>query len=74
LWPSSTHGLARGDRGRRGKGDVEVARPQVVHASNPNHGCRPQVMAQPAFSLTERRRTSGENLFPVEVSLARARP
>lgn len=56
------------------EGDVVLAHPLVFHASNPNHGSRPRVMAQPAFSMTEPMRTYGEGLYPVEIPLARARP
>jgi ectoine hydroxylase-related dioxygenase (phytanoyl-CoA dioxygenase family) len=56
------------------EGDVLLAHPLLFHASNPNLGTRPRVMAQPAFSMTELRRTEGADLFPVEVPLARARP
>jgi ectoine hydroxylase-related dioxygenase (phytanoyl-CoA dioxygenase family) len=56
------------------EGDVVLAHPLVFHASNPNHGSWPRVMAQPAFGLTEPVRTQGEGLFPVEVPVARARP
>lgn len=40
----------------------------------PNHGTRPRLMAQPAFSMTEPMRTEGGGLFPVEISLAHSRP
>lgn len=56
------------------EGSVVLAHPLLFHASNPNHGTRPRVMAQPAFSMTESKRTTGDNLSPVEVPLARARP
>ncbi len=56
------------------EGDVVLAHPLLFHSSNPNHGTRPRVMAQPAFSMTEPIRTGGDELFPVEVPLARARP
>ncbi len=56
------------------EGDVVLAHPLLFHASNPNHGSRPRVMAQPAFSMTEPMRTEGDGLFPVEVPLARSRP
>jgi ectoine hydroxylase-related dioxygenase (phytanoyl-CoA dioxygenase family) len=55
------------------EGDVVLAHPLVFHSSNPNHGTRPRVMAQPAFSMTEPKRTEGERLFPVEIPIARAR-
>jgi ectoine hydroxylase-related dioxygenase (phytanoyl-CoA dioxygenase family) len=55
-------------------GDVVLAHPLLFHASNPNHGTRPRVMAQPAFSMTEPKRTDGAGLYPVEIPLARARP
>jgi ectoine hydroxylase-related dioxygenase (phytanoyl-CoA dioxygenase family) len=56
------------------EGDVVVAHPLLLHSSNPNHGTRPRVMAQPAFTMTEPKRTEGDGLYPVEVPLARARP
>lgn len=56
------------------EGDVVLAHPLVLHSSNPNHGRRPRVMAQPAFSMTEPIRTEGDGLFPVEMPLARCRP
>ncbi|MGH8987691.1 MAG: phytanoyl-CoA dioxygenase family protein [Acidimicrobiales bacterium] len=56
------------------EGDVVLAHPLLFHASNPNHGKRPRVMAQPPFSMTEPMRSEGDGLFPVEVPLARARP
>lgn len=56
------------------EGDVVLAHPLVFHASNPNHGARPRVMAQAAFSMTAPVRTQGAGLFPVEVPVARARP
>lgn len=56
------------------EGDVVLAHPLLFHSSNPNHGARPRVMAQPAFSMTEPKRTEGEGLYPVEVPLARAKP
>lgn len=56
------------------EGDVVLAHPLMFHASNPNHGIRPRVMAQPAFSMTEPMRTEGSDLHPVEVPLTRARP
>ena len=56
------------------EGDVVLAHPLLFHASNPNHGTRPRVMAQPAFSLREPMRAEGTELFPVEIPLARARP
>jgi ectoine hydroxylase-related dioxygenase (phytanoyl-CoA dioxygenase family) len=55
------------------EGDVVLAHPLLFHSSNPNHGTRPRVMAQPAFSMTEPRRTEGD-LYPVEIPLAGARP
>lgn len=55
------------------EGDVVLAHPLLFHASNPNHGTRPRVMAQPAFSMTVPMRTEGEHLFPVEAPIARAR-
>jgi hypothetical protein len=56
------------------EGDVVLAHPLLFHTSNPNHGSRPRVMAQPAFSMTEPKRTEGDHLSPVEIPLARARP
>ncbi len=56
------------------EGDVVLAHPLLFHSSNPNHGSRPRVMAQPAFSMTEPKRTRGNDLCPVEIPLARARP
>lgn len=56
------------------EGDVVLAHPLLLHSSNPNHGTRPRVMAQPAFSMTEPKRTEGEGLYPVEVPLARVKP
>jgi ectoine hydroxylase-related dioxygenase (phytanoyl-CoA dioxygenase family) len=57
------------------EGDVVLAHPLLFHASNPNRGTRPRVMAQPAFSMTEPKRIEGgDALYPVEVPLARARP
>jgi ectoine hydroxylase-related dioxygenase (phytanoyl-CoA dioxygenase family) len=54
------------------EGDVVLAHPMLLHSSNPNHGTRPRVMAQPAFSMTEPKRTEGDDLYPVEIPLARA--
>ena len=56
------------------EGSVVLAHPLIFHSSNPNHGTRPRVMAQPAFSMTEPVRTVGTGLFPVEAPIARARP
>jgi ectoine hydroxylase-related dioxygenase (phytanoyl-CoA dioxygenase family) len=56
------------------EGDVVLVHPLMFHASNPNHGSRPRVMAQPPFSMTEPKRTKGQDLFPVEIPLANARP
>lgn len=56
------------------EGDVVLAHPLLFHSSNPNHGTRPRVMTQPAFSMTEPMRTEGDGLFPVEVPLVRSRP
>jgi ectoine hydroxylase-related dioxygenase (phytanoyl-CoA dioxygenase family) len=56
------------------EGDVVLAHPLLLHSSNPNHGTRPRVMAQPAFSMTQPKRTEGDDLYPVEIPLARARP
>jgi len=39
------------------EGDVVLAHPLLFHSSNPNHGTRPRVMAQPAFNMTEPKRT-----------------
>ncbi len=54
-------------------GDVILAHPLVFHASSPNHGDRPRVMAQPRFDMTEPKRIRGEGLFPVEVPLLACR-
>lgn len=56
------------------EGDVVLAHPLLFHSSNPNQGTRPRVMAQPAFSMIEPKRTEGDGLCPVEIPLARARP
>jgi hypothetical protein len=56
------------------EGDVVLAHPLLFHASQPNYGTRPRVMAQPAFSMIEPMRTEGDGLFPVEIPLVRARP
>ena len=56
------------------EGDVVLAHPLVFHSASPNHGTRPRVMAQPAFSMNQPRRTAGGSLCPVEIPLARARP
>lgn len=55
-------------------GDIVLAHPLIFHSSNPNHGSRPRVMAQPRFDMTMPKRTVGNELFPVEVPLARTRP
>jgi ectoine hydroxylase-related dioxygenase (phytanoyl-CoA dioxygenase family) len=55
------------------QGDVVLAHPLMFHSANPNRGTRPRVMAQPAFSMTEPKRTAGDGLHPVELPLARAR-
>lgn len=55
------------------EGDVVLAHPLILHSSNPNHGLRPRVMAQPAFCMTEPKRTESD-LYPVEVPVARVRP
>jgi hypothetical protein len=55
------------------EGDVVLAHPLLFHSSSPNQGTRPRVMAQPAFSMTESKRIEGDDLFPVEIPLARAR-
>ena len=54
------------------EGDVVLAHPLLFHSSNPNHGNRPRVMAQPAFSMNQPMRTEGGNLYPVEIPLAHA--
>lgn len=54
-------------------GDVVLAHPLLFHSSNPNHGTRPRVMSQPRYDMTEPKRTGGDDLFPVEVPIARAR-
>lgn len=56
------------------EGSVVLAHPLLFHSSSHNHGTRPRVMAQPAFSMTEPRRVEGDGLSPVEIPLARARP
>jgi hypothetical protein len=56
------------------EGDVVLAHPLMFHSAHPNHGTRPRVMAQPAFSMTQPMRTAGDGLYPVEIPLARARP
>ena len=56
------------------EGDVVLGHPLLLHSSNPNHGTRPRIMAQPAFSMTEPMRTVGDDLCPVEIPLALARP
>jgi ectoine hydroxylase-related dioxygenase (phytanoyl-CoA dioxygenase family) len=56
------------------EGDVVLAHPLVFHSASPNHGTRPRIMAQPAFSMIEPMRTAGKQLDPVEVPLARSRP
>ena len=56
------------------EGDVVLVHPLMFHASNPNHGSHPRVMAQPSFSMTEPKRTEGHDLFPIEIPLATARP
>jgi hypothetical protein len=56
------------------EGDVVPAHPLVFHSANPNpnpnHGTRPRVMAQPAFSMTRPMRTEGDGRYPVEIPLA----
>lgn len=66
-WPGKVEVVAE-------EGDVVLAHPLLFHSANPNHGTRPRVMAQPAFSMTEPKRTHGDNLYPVEIPLSRARP
>ena len=56
------------------EGDVVLIHPLLFHSSNPNDGTHPRVMAQPAFSMTEPKRSQGDHLFPIEIPLARARP
>jgi hypothetical protein len=56
------------------EGDVVLAHPLLFHSANPNHGTRPRVMAEPAFSMTGPKCTEGADLRPVEIPLARARP
>lgn len=55
------------------EGDVVLAHPLIFHACNPTHGNRPRVMAQPAFSMTEPKRTDGGDLYPVEIPIAQSR-
>ena len=66
-WPAVVEVVAE-------EGDVVLAHPLLLHASNPIHGFRPRVMAQPAFGMTEPMRTERGDLYPVEIPLARARP
>ena len=66
-WPGKVEVVAE-------EGDVVLAHPLLFHSSNPNHGTRPRVMAQPAFSMTEAKGTEGDGLYAVEIPLARARP
>ncbi len=54
------------------EGDVVLAHPLMFHASSHNHGTRPRVMAQPPFSMRQRRRVEGVDLSPVELPLAGA--
>jgi hypothetical protein len=51
---------------RADAGDVVLCHPLLLHASNPNHGPGPRVMAQPRFDLVGPRRIRGGNLSPVE--------
>jgi Phytanoyl-CoA dioxygenase (PhyH) len=51
------------------EGDVVLGHPLLFHSSNHNQGTRPRVMAQPAFCMTEPKRTEGR-LYPVEIPLA----
>ena len=57
------------------EGDVVLAHPLAIPLlqSKPRDTV-PRVMAQPAFSMTEPKRTEGDQLYPVEIPLARARP
>jgi hypothetical protein len=55
------------------EGDVVLGHPLLLHSSNPNHGDRVRVMAQPQFDMIEPKRTAGSDLSPVEVVLSRAR-
>jgi hypothetical protein len=55
------------------EGDVVLGHPLLLHSSNPNHGDRVRVMAQPQFDMIEPKRSAGSNLSPVEVVLSRAR-
>jgi Phytanoyl-CoA dioxygenase (PhyH) len=54
-------------------GDVVLGHPLLYHSSNVNHGARPRVMAQPTFDMTEPKRTSGDDLSPVELAILRGR-
>lgn len=63
-WPGTVEVVAE-------EGDVILAHPLMFHSANPNRGNRPRVMAQPAFSMTEPMRTKSDNLYPVEIPLAR---
>jgi hypothetical protein len=47
-------------------GDVVLCHPLLLHASNPNHGLGPRVMAQPRFDLVGPRRARGDDLSPME--------
>ncbi|MGH8987576.1 MAG: phytanoyl-CoA dioxygenase family protein [Acidimicrobiales bacterium] len=56
------------------EGDVVLAHPLLFHASNANHGIRPRVMAQPAFSMAGADAHCGTDLYPVVIPVARTRP
>ena len=77
IWPAMGHRLDevgwRVIEAVAEAGDVVLAHPWLFHSSNPNHGSRPRVMAQPRFDMTEPKRTAGEGPFPVEVPIARNR-
>lgn len=53
-------------------GDVVLAHPLLLHSSSHNRGTRPRVMAQPRTDFVGPKRSSGRDLSPVEVVLARA--
>ncbi|MBV9870873.1 MAG: phytanoyl-CoA dioxygenase family protein [Frankiaceae bacterium] len=62
-WPPAVEVVAE-------EGDVVLAHPLILHSPGPNRGTYPRVMAQPAFSMVEPKRTVGAGLFPVELPLA----
>jgi ectoine hydroxylase-related dioxygenase (phytanoyl-CoA dioxygenase family) len=56
-WPGVTKVVAE-------EGDVVLAHPLICHASNPNGGSCPRIMAQPALSMTKPMRNAGDGLRP----------